>query len=386
MLDHMLCVEGLDVNVGQRGLLRDIHLQCGEHGFHIVMGPVGVGKSTLMSILGARPNEDLQVTFRTLRYGGRLVDAGNHPPVIWQASREEQKLAPRSVRIVMTLIDEALRDNPAAICLDEPTASLAHDEVLPVLQRLKLESKRRAILMVTHNTEHARLVGDWITVLGGGRVIECGPVSEVFTAPKDPATKRFLKTGGMTLPRPDADVRTLAPELRGMTQLGREFAAEAMEQGLVWIIRRAFALLRPDRAQGASIQSIVALLREHEFATAIVADNGDPALRDALEASNIEIIKMSISSLTGAQAVQAGLACTKLIDARIGSGQHVVAIADEVNQAAACIAAAQLICRGLTAQDAVEIVNSKLSDAGLAMEEEQFLWDLELALDLQFVQ
>jgi len=49
----MLHIEHLDVNVGDKGVLRDINLDINEGETHVLLGPNGSGKTTLlMTIMG----------------------------------------------------------------------------------------------------------------------------------------------------------------------------------------------------------------------------------------------------------------------------------------------------------------------------------------------
>jgi ABC-type polar amino acid transport system ATPase subunit len=48
------------------------------------------------------------------------------------------------------------------------------------------------IVMATHEMVFAHEIGDRIVFLDGGAIVEEGPPTEVFTAPKDERTARFL--------------------------------------------------------------------------------------------------------------------------------------------------------------------------------------------------
>lgn len=378
--DDVLRIEGLGVDIAGRTLLRDITLRSGAAGFHIVMGPVGVGKSTLLSVLGAQSGDAVQVVGGEVWYRGAPISAANRPAIIRQATRAERKAWSRPAATVMGLIEAALRDDPAALCLDEPTASLAHDEVLPILRRLKEESRHRVILMVTHNTQHARMVGDRMTVIGGGRVIECGEVAALFAAPRHAATKQFLKTGSMTLARPDAHARTLAPELRGMPQLGRDLAADDGDDGMVWVIRRSLALLRPEA--GAGVADVIARVRDGGFDAVLVPEPAGGVLRDAMLAAGVEMIPGPEAPPDPADAARASLVYARAMEARLARGQAVLVAAHGAERVALRVATVQLLLRGLTAHDAIDLINGKFAAGGLSMADEQFLWDVELQLDL----
>jgi phosphate transport system ATP-binding protein len=52
------------------------------------------------------------------------------------------------------------------------------------------------MVIVTHNLAQARRIADEVAVFwvqnGAGRLIECGPVSQVFGAPRDPLTAAYV--------------------------------------------------------------------------------------------------------------------------------------------------------------------------------------------------
>jgi polar amino acid transport system ATP-binding protein len=87
----------------------------------------------------------------------------------------------------------AMAMRPRLLLLDEITSALDPmlvGDVLEVIRELKQEGM--TIVMATHEMVFAREIGDRIVFLDGGEIVEEGPPSEVFTAPKDERTARFL--------------------------------------------------------------------------------------------------------------------------------------------------------------------------------------------------
>ena len=88
----------------------------------------------------------------------------------------------------------ALAVDPALLLLDEPLSAL--DAGL----RERLAGELRAILraagttavMVTHDHEEAFAVADRLAVLRDGRLVQQGPIADVWAAPADAATALFL--------------------------------------------------------------------------------------------------------------------------------------------------------------------------------------------------
>jgi polar amino acid transport system ATP-binding protein len=48
------------------------------------------------------------------------------------------------------------------------------------------------MVVVTHEMDFAKRVGDWIVVFDRGRVIEQGPPQQIFEQPTVPRTREFL--------------------------------------------------------------------------------------------------------------------------------------------------------------------------------------------------
>jgi polar amino acid transport system ATP-binding protein len=87
----------------------------------------------------------------------------------------------------------AIAMSPTLLLLDEITSSLDPllvAEVLDVIAELKREGM--TIVMATHEMAFARDVADQVVFLDEGRVVEAGSPAEVFKAPRDERTARFL--------------------------------------------------------------------------------------------------------------------------------------------------------------------------------------------------
>ncbi len=88
----------------------------------------------------------------------------------------------------------ALARNPSLILLDEPFSALD----APVRARLYREVRRLqrelslCTVLVTHDPDEAALLADEIIVLDGGRSLQQGPVSEVFSHPSSPTVAALL--------------------------------------------------------------------------------------------------------------------------------------------------------------------------------------------------
>ncbi len=91
-------------------------------------------------------------------------------------------------------IARSLSMDPEVLLFDEPTSALDPEMVGEVLSVMKdLAESGLTMLVVTHEMAFARDVADRVVFMDGGVIVEQGPPSEIFTAPKQPRTREFLK-------------------------------------------------------------------------------------------------------------------------------------------------------------------------------------------------
>ena len=82
----------------------------------------------------------------------------------------------------LVLIARALAQQPALLVMDEPTASLDFGNQIRVLDHIgRLRGQGMAVLMSTHQPEHALRVADRIALFNAGQVIADGPPAAMIT-------------------------------------------------------------------------------------------------------------------------------------------------------------------------------------------------------------
>ena len=93
------------------------------------------------------------------------------------------------IMIALTLV---LR--PRFIVADEPTTALdvlVEAQILSILSELKARSQA-GLLLITHNLGIVAETCDRMAVMYAGRIVEQGPIAEVFSRPKHPYTEALL--------------------------------------------------------------------------------------------------------------------------------------------------------------------------------------------------
>ena len=102
-------------------------------------------------------------------------------------------------------IARALATSPALLLADEATSALDPEttqEVLALLTRVNREFGT-TIVVITHEMEVIKSIAHRVAVMDAGRIIETGPVFDVFAAPRTETSRRFVSTVVKALP--DAD-------------------------------------------------------------------------------------------------------------------------------------------------------------------------------------
>jgi oligopeptide/dipeptide ABC transporter ATP-binding protein len=122
----------------------------------------------------------------------------------------------------------AISGQPEVLIADEPTTALdvtIQLQYLKLLKRLQAETGM-AILFITHDFGVVGRMCDRVAVMYAGRIVECGPVQQIFEAPAHPYTRALIAS----VPRMTGPVGRLAtiegqpPSLMGLPA-GCRFAA-----------------------------------------------------------------------------------------------------------------------------------------------------------------
>ena len=242
----MVRIRGLHKAFGEHVVLKGIDFDVQPQQVVVVIGPSGSGKSTFLRCcngLEQPQGGSVEICGRTLVKDGRML-----PDKELDALREEVgmvfqgfnlfphlsvlhnvSLGPRKLRGLSraeadteaqallakvglahkahampaslsggqkqrVAIARALAMKPKVMLFDEPTSALDPELVGEVLQVMKmLASEGMTMMVVTHEMDFAREVGDVVVVMDGGGIIEAGPPATIFTNPSQERTRSFLQ-------------------------------------------------------------------------------------------------------------------------------------------------------------------------------------------------
>ncbi|WP_454725048.1 phosphatase domain-containing putative toxin [Delftia acidovorans] len=254
--DYSLQVAGLGASFGARVILAEVDFALPARGVTVLLGPSGSGKSTLLRTLA-----DLNAAnprFRrwgSTRYAGQPWISGLQAPrlvqqqarlmmastfdAIVELARPRLKLVPHELRDwcraqvqafgfpelalmfdqpalqlspvqqrAVAILREALAE-PALLMVDEPTAELEGYEAFVLLELLRQVGQRTAVLMSTHQQQHAQAVAQDMLLLAGGRIAEAQSMEAFQRAPLSLAGQQFLRTGSCAVASPDARAEDL---------------------------------------------------------------------------------------------------------------------------------------------------------------------------------
>lgn len=232
------------VSSERREVLRGVSLSLTRGAVGVLMGISGAGKSTLLRAVAALEPFDagtVQVDGVTLSAGplpreSQLRAFRHRVGMVFQQHalfphltvRENVTLAPIHARtaapsqaeqIADTLLESlgvahraaaypaqvsggeaqrvaiarALALDPPLLLMDEPTAALDPARRSALAETLRaLADGGRTLLITTHDVEFAKAVGDTVSVLAHGELVEQGPAREVLERPRHEGTKALL--------------------------------------------------------------------------------------------------------------------------------------------------------------------------------------------------
>lgn len=195
-------------------------------------------------------------------------------------------------------IARALASQPQVLLSDEATSALDPETTRSILALLRKVNREMGltVVLITHQMQVIKDVADRVAVIDGGRIVEMGPVLEVFTRPQQAITKSLIdeivpqELPGSVLAR----VQALSGQLEGRASgqlLRLSYAGESAYQPILSHLIRELGLDlsilhgQIDEIQGQTfgslalfasgaseqIDSAIAYLRSHGVQVEVVA-------------------------------------------------------------------------------------------------------------------
>jgi peptide/nickel transport system ATP-binding protein len=123
-------------------------------------------------------------------------------------------------RVVISI---AFSCEPKLIIADEPTTALdvtVQHQILRLIRELQRKTGT-SVLFITHDLGVVAKICDAVSVIHAGRILESGPVGQIFSAHHHPYTEALLNAAPR-YDRPENALHPIPPELR--ERLARETA------------------------------------------------------------------------------------------------------------------------------------------------------------------
>jgi peptide/nickel transport system ATP-binding protein len=149
-----------------------------------------------------------------------LAQVGLPDPQVAARAYPHQFSGGQRQRIMLAL---ALANDPAVLICDEPTTALdvtVQARVLDLIVR-GVEARNAAMLFITHDLAVVATACERVMVMYGGRIVESGPVREVFTRPRHRYTQGLIAASNLDV----VDDRGRLATIPGTVPAGGRFPA-----------------------------------------------------------------------------------------------------------------------------------------------------------------
>jgi phosphate transport system ATP-binding protein len=240
-------IRKLNFYYGEMQSLHNINMTLSDRSITAFIGPSGCGKSTLLRVLNRmyalyprqraegevlisgrdilnpavdvaelryrvgmvfqKPTPFPMSVFDNVAFGLRLaggiskadlkirVESALRDAAIWDEVKDKLHADGRGLsggQQQRLCIARAVAVQPEVLLLDEPTAALDPISTLRVEETLQALREQYCIVIVTHNLQQAARVSNVTGFMFMGELVEIGPSSEIFTAPKQRRTDDYI--------------------------------------------------------------------------------------------------------------------------------------------------------------------------------------------------
>lgn len=275
------------VAFNEKVVLSSLTLDIPATGVVVIMGPSGTGKSTLL-----RSIAQLSAASPSHRCWGECVFAGvpveqaeEVPALVSQCARlmmssvlenivtglperhtltqvDQRDLVKRLLinagldelvdqldrRVVelslgvqrLLAIVRSAASGPRLLCIDEPTSDVDEEDTKRLLEYIKKESEKRAVMVVLHNQQQARFLGGKTALLAGGWIQEFEDTETFFSSPKTKPGQDYVRSGNCAVPSADAKPDEVSEQhkaaIKPIPKVATQFKSHVLgPRGFLWL-------------------------------------------------------------------------------------------------------------------------------------------------------
>ena len=167
-------------------------------------------------------------------------------------------------------IARALANNPKVLLCDEATSALDPETTNSILNLLVDINKKLGltIVMITHEMHVIRKICDKVAVMEAGKIVEQGPVIDVFSNPEKNVTKRFVEQL-MTKTEEDDSLEYVLDQVQNGIIVQLQFVGESTNDTLISEVAKKYPV------DVNILQGKITRTQHGALGTIIVQMNGD---------------------------------------------------------------------------------------------------------------
>ena len=153
-------------------------------------------------------------------------------------------------------IARALATQPKVLLCDEATSALDPNTTHSILQLVKEINQKMGItvVVITHQMSVVEEICSRVAILDGGKVVEEGPVAEIFANPKTNAARKLVYPGGMSGHGYSNDTPRIRVAFNGSNSTDRPLvAAMAVDCGVLLSVISADTSLLDGQVYGSML-------------------------------------------------------------------------------------------------------------------------------------